>query len=59
MKEESLETPECYANIKSGDLFIIWHPQNRPVGDDWVRISLEAYDVWTGSNFHIKKKGEL
>ena len=48
---EQLKEPECYLNTENGDLYIIWWIRNRPIGNEWIRISKLAYDNLTKSIF--------
>jgi hypothetical protein len=49
MENKQLEEPEHYLNKESGDLYIIWYIENRPIGKDWVKISRKCYDIITRS----------
>lgn len=48
--ERPLETPRCFANIRTGDLFIVWWNKNAPVTSEetgWVEISERAWSKET------------
>jgi hypothetical protein len=50
-----LPESECYLDKETGDLFIINWVQNRPIGSQWVRISMACYHTISGMMF--KRKG--
>ncbi len=44
----SFTGPRYFANVESGDLYIVNWMQNVPTLWSWVEISREAYNIWSG-----------
>lgn len=48
MESGQFITSECYINILTGDLYIVNWEVNRPVGNEWVRISRACWTIHSG-----------